>query len=158
MERLNLRVLARFAAIVVLTCLCPTKTQAGDSRAFLFDANYAKPLRWNVGASLFFSHAFSNEGRGGPIVGGGVGAGGMQAWGGMALLSDVGGGDVRAVVTRTWDNPRGASADSTYVGGEVGWGWGLRVSVGYARRISGPSTNSDHIITWSVGAEIPWFR
>src|SRR5262245_2017630 len=54
MERLNLRVLARFAAIVVLTCLCPTKTQAGDSRAFLFDANYAKPLRWNVGASLFF--------------------------------------------------------------------------------------------------------
>jgi len=100
MEHVNLRILARSVAIAVITCLCPGKTQAGDCpqktaagdcQAFLFDANYAKPLRWNVGASLFFSHAFSNEGGGGPIV-------------------------------------------------------------------SGPSTNSDHIITWSVGAEIPWFR
>jgi hypothetical protein len=82
----------------------------------------------------------------------------MQAWGGMALLGDAVGGDVRAVVTRTWDNPRGASANSTYVGGEIGLFSGWRVSVGYAKRISGPSTGNDHVITWSVGAEIPWFR
>jgi len=164
----SLRILARSAAIALITCLCPAttqaddlcpeKTQARDFRALLLDANYSKPLRWNVGGSLFFSH---DDGRGegaeGIIVGGSVGAAGMQAWGGIAALGAPS-IDFRGVVTRTWDNPRVASANSTYVGGEVGWGVGLRVSVGYAKRISGPSTNGDHIITWSVGAEIPWFR
>jgi hypothetical protein len=159
MEQVRPRVLARLATILVIACLCPATVRAGDFHALLLDASYARPLRWNVGASLFFSPDDVGKSQGGTgiIVGGSVGAGGMQVWGGKELL----GGpniDVRGVVTRTWDNPRGASANATYVGGEVGWGLGWRVSVGYAKRLSGPSTGSDHIITWGVGAEIPWFR
>lgn len=156
-----LRFPTRAAAIVVITCFFPAKLQAGDFQALFLDANYAKPVRWNVGASLFFSHddVANSDGGSGIIVGGSVGAGGMQVWGGKALLGDVGNIDFRAVVARTWDNPRGASANSTYVGGEVGWGLGARFSLGYAKRISGPSTDDGHIITWGVGLEIPvWFR
>jgi len=155
----RLRILARAAAIVVITCLLPATLRAGDLQAVLVDANYVKPVRWNAGGSLFFSNHFSNEGGGGPIVGGSVGRGGMQVWGGFAVLSNVGGGDFRAVVTRTWDNPRGASANSTYLGGEIGFGTIGRLSVGYAKRISGPSTSHDHVVTWGIGLEIPvWFR
>src|SRR5262245_10617194 len=125
---------------------------------FLLDANYAKPLRSNVGGSMFLSDDFGREGGGGIIVGGRVGRGGMQAWVGKALIGNVGGGDLRAVVTRTWNSPRGASANSTYVGGEVGWGLLVRLSVGFAKRIAGPATDDDTIITWGVGLEIPVWR
>jgi len=160
-ELVTLRSLAAAATILAITCLCPTELHASGDQAVLVDANYAQPVRWNVGASLFFSRddVKNREGGSGIIVGGSVGAGGMQVWGGKALLGDVGNIDVRGVVTRTWDHPRGASANSTYVGGEVGWGLGARVSVGYAKRIRGASTDDDHIVTWGVGLEIPvWFR
>lgn len=62
------------------------------------------------------------------------------------------------MVIRTWNNPRGASANSTYLGGEVGWGLLLRFSVGFATRIAGPATDDDTIITWGVGLEIPVWR
>ena len=144
---------------LAITCLCPAILRASDIQALLLDANYAKPVRWNVGASLFLSNGLSNEGGSGIMVGGSVGAGGMQVWGGKATLGNVGNTDVRAIVARTWDSPRGASANSTYLGGEVGWGLGVRLSVGYAKRIRGPSTDNDHVITWGIGVDIPvWFR
>ena len=154
-----LRILARAAVIVVIASLFPAKLHASD---LWLDASYAQPLRWNVGAFLFF------DGGRRIIVGGNVGPNGMQAWGGK-LLDRPGGGnngwalDLRAVITRTWDNPRGASPNSTYVGGEVGWlgqvgFWGdSRLSVGYAKRVSGPSPGDGHILTWGVGFEIPAF-
>ena len=162
-----LRILARAAVIVVIASLFPAKLHASD---WWLDASYTQPLRWNVGASLFFDHYdFQNRKAGRRIiVGGKVGPNGMQAWGGK-LLDRPGGGnngwalDLRAVITRTWDNPRGASPNSTYVGGEVGWlglvgFWGVsRLSVGYAKRVSGPSPGDGHILTWGVGYEIPAF-
>jgi hypothetical protein len=163
-------ILARSAAIVAITCLCPAKLEASDFRGLLLDANYAAPVRWNVGASLLFSHEeVKNSGGASCItVGGSLGRGGMQVWGGKALIGDLGGEgpgvraavavDVRAVVARTWDDPLFAAANSTYVGGEVGVGFLLRLSVGYGKRISGPSTDHGHIVTWGVGAEIPWLR
>jgi hypothetical protein len=123
----------------------------------LLDASYARPLRSNFGGSLFFANDFGNEGGTGIIVGGSAGRGGMQAWVGKAVIG-MGGGDLRAVVVRTWDNPRGASANSTYVGGEVGWGLLVRFSVGFAKRIAGPRTDDGKIITWGVGLEIPVWR
>ena len=161
MERVSLRILPSVAAtILAITCLCSAKVQASDYQALFLDGNYVKPVRWNVGASLFFSHddVKNSDGGSGLIVGGSVGAGGMQMWGGKALLGNVGNVDFRAVVSRTWDNPRGASANSTYLGGEVGWGLGVRLSVGYAKRIRGPSTDDGHILTLGVGLEIPVWR
>ena len=142
------------------TTISPVKQQTSELRAFFLDGNYAKPVRWNIGAALFFSpdDVGNSDGGSGLIVGGSVGAGGAQAWAGKALLGSVGNYDFRAVVTRTWDNPRGASPNSTYVGGEVGWGLGLRLSAGYAKRIRGFSTDDGHIITWGVGLEIPVWR
>jgi len=157
------RILARMAATLAITCLFPSKLHAGDFQALFLDANYANPVRFNLGGSLFFSHQDvantpANDGASGIIVGGSVGLGGMQVWGGKALLGGPT-ADFRAVVTRTWDNPRGTSANSTYVGGEVGVGLLWRVSVGYAKRVSAPSTDDGHIITWGVGVEFPvWFR
>jgi hypothetical protein len=157
------RILVRTAAIVVIACLFPATLQAGDLQGVFVDANYAKPVRFNFGGSLFFSHedVANSDGGSGIIVGGSVGRGGMAVWGGEALLGP-GTFDVRAVVTRTWDNPRTASANSTYVGGEVSGGLLWRVSVGCAKRVSGPSTGDGHIITWGVGVEFPvwfdWFR
>jgi hypothetical protein len=155
----SLRILARAAAtILAITCLCPATLQAGDFHALLVDANYVKPVRWNVGGSLFFSRDDAEPSEGGTVivVGGSVGRSGMQVWGGAAQPPY---GDFRAVVTRTWDSPRGASANSTYVGGEIGFGLYGRFSVGYAKRVSGPSTGDDHIVTWGVGLQIPvWFR
>ncbi len=161
MELVRVRIPAHAAAtILAIACLCPANVQASDFQAVFLDGNYANPVRWNVGASLFFSHddVKNSDGGSGLIVGGSVGAGGMQVWGGKALLGNVGNVDFRAVVTRTWDNPRGASPNSTYVGGEVGWGLGVRLSVGYGKRIRGPSTDDGHIITWGLGLEIPIWR
>jgi len=137
----------------------PAKRQASDLQALLLDAAYSKALRPNFGASLFLSDGDvkNSEGGSGLIVGGRVGLGGMQVWGGKALLGVVN-TDVRGVVTRTWNSPRGASANSTYVGGELGCGQLFRLSVGYAKRISGPSTDNGHIVTWGVGMEIPVWR
>jgi len=119
-----LRILARAAVIVVIASLFPAKLHASD---LWLDARYAKPLRWNVGAFLFFDQDDVQNRNGGRriIVGGNVGPNGMQAWGGKPLDLPGGGSngalDLRAVITRTWDNPRGASPNSTYAGGEVGW-------------------------------------
>jgi hypothetical protein len=161
-----LRILARAAVIAVIASLFPARLHASD---LWLDGSYAKPLGWNVGAFLFFDPDDVQNRNGGHriIVGGNVGSNGMQAWGGKPLDLPGGGNngalDLRAVITRTWDNPRGASPNSTYVGGEVGW-LGLvgffgasRLSVGYAKRVSGPSPGDGHLLTWGVGYEIPAF-
>jgi len=49
-----LRILARAAVIVVIASLFPAKLHARD---LWIDASYAKPLRWNVGAFLFYPSA-----------------------------------------------------------------------------------------------------
>ena len=147
------------STIQAQTSTSPAKRQGNNFQALLLDATYSKPLRSNFGASLFLSdqNVKNSEGGSGLIVGGSVGPGGMQVWGGRAVLG-LANTDVRGVVTRTWNSPRGASANSTYVGGEFGCGQGFRLSLGYAKRVSGPSTGNGHIVTWGVGLEIPIWR
>jgi len=149
--------------LIAITCLSATTLRAGDLQAVLIDASYARPVRFNAGASLFFSkqkdlkNSPADEGGSGVIVGGSVGAGGIKTWGGLQALHPFG-GDVRFVVTRTWDQPR-ASDEATYLGGEVGWGGlGLRLSAGYGKRVDGAATAPDHIVTWGVGVAIPRFK
>jgi hypothetical protein len=155
--RVNLPVLARAAMVAAITGLSAPTLHADDGNALLLDANYSKVLRWTFGGALFLSHDLGSEGGVGTIIGGSVGKNGMQVWGGRKLLG-FGGADFRAVLTRTWDKPSGASANSSYVGGEVGFG-GLvgRLSVGYAKRIAGSSTGAGHVVTWGIGMEVPLF-
>jgi hypothetical protein len=157
MELFSLHILARVATIAVLSFLSPGKPEAGQM--LLLHASYVRPVRSSVGGTLLLSHGDVKSFEGGRsiIVGGSVGQGGMQVHAGMQVWEGLAQpiGDFRAVVTRTWDSPRGASANSTYVGGEVGVGLLARLSVGYAKRISGPSTGDDHLLTWGVGLQIP---
>jgi len=153
------------ATIVAIACLsavpayaqteAESKAQLFNTTALLLETSYSKPLGWTGGASLFHSHHFENEGGEGLIVGGAVGRRGMQVSAGFAGASELGGGSLRAVVTQTWDNPRGAAANSTYLGGEFRKWSGVLWSVGYAKRIAGPPTGDDHIFTWRVGLELP---
>src|SRR5262245_15645807 len=98
MEPISIRSLARLAMIAAVTCPSPARAQAGEYRAVLLDASYARPVRANIGASLFWSRSFSDEGGEGLIAGGSVGQDGMRAWAGKAGLSTVGDADLRAVV------------------------------------------------------------
>jgi hypothetical protein len=150
----------RFVLTVAVTCLFAGKLHAGDLQVVLVETSYAKPARFNVGGSLFFTNGYdwseaSNEGIGGFIVGGRVGRDAKEVWAGFSGLA-VPGADLRAIVTRTGDQPRGASPNATYLGGELGLGTlGVRFTVGYSNRVSGPSINRDHIFTWGVGGQIP---
>ena len=161
MELVSLHILARVTAIAVLSFLSPGKP--GPGQLLLLHASYVQPVRSSVGGTFLLSHGDVKSFEGGRsiIVGGSVGQGGMQVHGGMQVFGGPAQpvGDFRAVVTRTWNSPRGASANSTYVGGEVGFGLIARLSVGYAKRISGPLTGDDHIVTWGIGLQIPvWGR
>ena len=168
------RLLAHAAAIVAIAGLSNARLQAqaeaevpapaqatatGDfGNGLLIGVNYGTPLRWAFSGGLFIhSHDLGNEGEGavGTILGGSVGREGIEVWGGRKAVA-LGGGDFRAVLTRTWNSPRGgASPNSTYLGGEVAFGGLLgRLSVGYARQIAGPAARRDHVITWGVGIEI----
>jgi len=173
MVRSGLRIVATAATIVAIADLSGARIQAQSEaetpapakaattgtfgNGLVIGVNYGTPLRgaFSGGVFLHSRDIGDNDGAVGTIVGGSLGKAGMEVWGGRKAVTLLG-GDYRAVLTRTWNNPRGgASPNSTYLGGEVAVG-GLvyRLSVGYARRIAGPAMGSDHIITWGLGMEI----
>ena len=156
---MSLRIFAGAATIVVTAWVSAAPLHAQSGVALLANANYTRPVRWTFGGTMVLSLNFDKQENKGIVVGGSVGVNGMKVSGGLAGLSTDGDKDVRAVVTRTWTDPRGASANSTYLGGEVGFGLLWRVSVGYAKRVVGPSTADDHIVTWGLGVDVPaWFH
>jgi len=172
MVRAGVRLLLHAGTIVTIAGLSMARAQAqveaeapaqaqapargNFGNGLLIGVNYGTPLRGAFSGGVFIhSRDLGNEGAVGTIAGGSVGRGGMEVWGGRKAVA-LGGGDYRAVLTRTWNGPRGgASPNSTYLGGEVAFG-GLigRLSVGYARQIAGPGARRDHVITWGVGIEI----
>jgi hypothetical protein len=109
--------------------------------------------RWR---RTLLSHNLGSEGGAGTIVGVNVGKYGMRlgeaaSWQGMAAVTF-------GPCSLRHGGPRRASANATYLGGEIGFG-GLvgRFSIGYAKRISGRSTEDGHIVTWGLGIEIASF-
>ena len=67
----------------------------------------------------------------------------------------VTGEDIMATAFRTRNPLGGAATDATYVGGEVGLtSLAMRMSVGVARRVSGPQEADRTIFTWGVGFNI----
>ena len=82
--------------------------------------SYAKPVRFNAGASLFLSkqkdvkNMPAYEAAGGVIVGGSVGACGLKAWGGLGLRLSAGYG-------------QRVAGPSTTRGHIVTWGVGLAI-------------------------------
>jgi hypothetical protein len=114
---------------------------ASSPKLFLLTGvQYSKPTRVSADLGFLVAKGDSRSEVRGFFLEGGVGQEGVRAAAGLGVwgIADDGGFDIRGVLTRTWDSPRGASPNSTYYGVEAGmtlW-YIFRVSVGVAHRLS----------------------
>lgn len=97
----------------------------------------------------------------GPILEATVGMGGAKLGVGKSFLILTDRKSVRlladwkAVGTRTWDRPRGASAHATYLGLEGGLSLSfVRFNLGLAKRVEEKSRGANVLFTWGVGAQV----
>lgn len=139
-----------------------------DHPVFLVGGQYGTPTRLVGTAGVliapprqFEPGASPDSSRVGLVLAGGVGTGGFRVAAGGAALALEGpfltsGFDALFTLTRTRETPRGAAANSTYVGGEAGLViMSVRLSAGVARRAAGTPGPKATIFTWSVGVQIP---
>jgi hypothetical protein len=158
---------AAVLAMVALVTL-PARLHAGP--LILLNAQYGAPMRASAGIGVLSSFdrrkksrsVEERQVRSGLLVAGNVGKGGEQLAVGIGGLVTEGsylliyGFDIRGTVTRTGTSPRQAAAESTYGGVEAGLTLSLvRLSAGYARRLSGAAATRRHALTWSVGVQLP---
>lgn len=137
----------------------------------LVSARYEVPLRAMAAAGLMVPVRPSTTGdlgcavraNHGVIIEAGAGTGGIRVAGGFGTrVKESGkpvilGQDVLMTYSRTGDEPRKATAHSTYVGAEAGLTLIMvRFSVGVSRRLSGSEGGSATIFTWSVGLHTGW--
>ena len=126
---------------------------------FLPGVHYGAPLEIAGGLAVYFETRVDGDFTSGLIVEGSAGQGGARLSFGVASFLEYLGLDARGVVHRTVAHPRGASADSTYLGGEAGLTIAyVRASVGVAQRITGPAGEHGTILTWTVGVHVPLGR
>jgi hypothetical protein len=159
-------------AVVLLGFAAPAFAQGAaahlDHPVFLVGGQYGTPTRLvgTAGVLIAPPRPFQPGGspdssRVGLVLAGGAGTGGFRVAAGGAALALEGpflttGFDALFTVTRTAETPRGAGADSTYLGGEAGLViMSVRLSVGVAHRTAGTRGPKVTIFTWSVGVQIP---
>lgn len=64
-------------------------------------------------------------------------------------------GDLKAVATRTWDEPRRASAHATYLGVEGGLSVAfVRFTMGVSKRLEEKSQGADWLFNWGAGTQV----
>lgn len=152
------------ACVVVLLVACRTPAAAqgtlhdkSPNLMLLPSVQYGTPLRISGGLGLLVLTAEKGGfRRDGFLVEGVVGQGGASASFGVARFLEYAGLDVRGVLYRTGLSPRGAAADSTYGGAEVGLTIAyVRLGAGLARRLSGASGTSATVGTWKVSVHVP---
>jgi hypothetical protein len=165
------------AAGQVLTSSAPAQAQEAATSTtgrpiVLLEARYAAPTRWTAGLGALFPFGSPSQngdlgdvrGYRGLDVEAGAGIGGARLALGPAFVGRspgfpiiIAAGDLLASLTRTWRSPRGAGADSTYVGLEGGWTvLSVRVSAGLMHRVAGPKGSEANVFTWSVGTRFGW--
>jgi hypothetical protein len=165
-----------FVAVNVLVGDAMARAQASPTTTpnrpvVLFSAGYAAPSRWTGGLGLLIPFAKPRpDGDLGDLrehrgleVEASAGVGGVRLALGPASFGKspkgpvLFGGNLLGSVTRTRRSPRGASADSTYVGLEGGLVLlTVRVSAGIAQRVAGAEGPRATIFTWSVGVQTGW--
>ena len=159
----------RTAALAAVTLLAlPARVHAGP--LVLLNAQYGAAMRASAGIGVLTSSdarkgspsVEERQMRSGLLVAGSVGKGGEQLAIGLGGIVTQGsylrtyGFDLRGTVTRTRTSPLEATAESTYGGVEAGLTVSLvRVSAGYARRLSGTSGSDRNTFTWSIGVQLP---
>jgi hypothetical protein len=124
---------------------------------------YGTPTRALVSGGVLFELGLPDVSTGvvGFLVTGGVGAGAFHIGVGIGGLVDEGphlstGIDFSFVATRTNDRPSHATPRATYLGAEAGLViTDVRLSLGFAHRVSGQESGRRNILTWSAGILIP---
>ena len=167
-----------FSGGLVLTCSAPASGQTVDATAPLLVVpfvQYGAPQRLTGGLSVLFPIGKTRREEG-ALVTHGIelqGSAGQGGWRVAAGSFHAGlpwfWADVLLTATHTWDDPRGAFPESTYVGVEAGFavitplneyvshrfGVMFKPSVGFAHRLDGPAGLKQTMFTWSVGAHVP---
>jgi hypothetical protein len=171
MERLPARGAIRLA-VALLAFAAPALAQKEsdplDHPVILVGGHYGAPTRLFGTAGVLIAPPkpfkpgnASDSRRTRLVVAGSAGTGGFSVAAGGAALAHEGpllttGFDGLFRVTRTGRTPRGAAADSTYVGGEAALVlMDVRLSAGVAHRTAGTPGPNATIFTWSVGVQIP---
>jgi hypothetical protein len=63
--------------------------------------------------------------------------------------------DLKAVATRTWDEPRGASHHATYLGVEGGLSVAfVRLTMGVSKRLEDKPSGASALFTWGLGVQV----
>ena len=132
-------------------------TTTYDFPVLFLDVHGGAPQRLSGGATVLFGKSGRTvETKRAVEIQASAGMGGARVAGGAAFLNGPFGPDVLLTLTRTSASPRDAAPHATYAGLEAGYLWlFLKVSVGVAHRVAGPSGHHDTVFTWKAGAEVP---
>lgn len=97
----------------------------------------------------------------GPIIEAtvGMGAGTFGVGRSLLILTDEKSlrvlGDLKAVATRTWDEPRGASRHASYLGVEGGLSISfVRFTMGVSKRLEQKTSGNNVLFTWGAGVQV----
>jgi hypothetical protein len=156
---------ALFAFLLLNLLLMPSAARAGTFPYWGLSFGTAERAAAHVGVSFgddIPSEASEGFAMGsGPVVEATVGMGGGKIGIGRSLLILTGEeslrvyGDLKAVATRTWDAPRGASVHATYLGVEGGVSVAfVRFTLGVSKRLEDKSRGANVLFTWGAGVQI----
>lgn len=166
MTRPKLRRLSGFLLLLPLFALAPADAQAGSFPYWGLSFGTSERTSASLGVSFGDRIPGEVEDEGfalgtGPVVEATVGLGGAKVGAGRSvlLLTDKKSGriyaDWKAVATRTWDRPRGASAHATYLGLEGGLSLSfVRFTLGVAKRLEEKSRGANVLVTWGAGLQV----
>jgi len=156
---------ARFLALAALVLLWPSEARAG---AFPFwGLSYGSLERWAGHLGLSFGYDVPGAGIEGFALGSGtiveatvgVGAGTLGIGKSLVILTEEKSlrviTDVKAIVSRTWDEPRAASPNSTYLGVEGGLSVAfVRFTLGVSKRLEDRLEGDEWMYHWGVGIQV----
>lgn len=159
------RSLARVLVFVALLLAWPAQARAG---AFPYwGLSFGSPERAAAHLGVSFGDAVPGAGTEGFAMGSGtiveaavgIGAGTFGIGRSLVILTEEKSvrvlADLKAIVSRSWDEPRSASPNSTYVGAEGGLSIAfVRFTMGVSRRLEDRENGDEWLYHWGVGFQI----
>ena len=165
MTKATVRRSAALLALSLRFLLAPSEARAGTFP--YWGLSFGTPERAAAHLGFSFGEAIPSDGSEGfamgtgPVVELAVGLGAGKIGVGKSILilteekSSRVYGDLKAVATRTWDDPRGASSHATYLGVEGGLSVAfVRLTMGVSKRLEERSQGADWLFNWGPGIQI----
>ncbi len=156
---------ARFLCVGLALALLPSAARAG---AFPYwGLSFGTPERAAAHVGVSFGGNIPSAGVEGFALGSGtvveaaigMGAGTLGIGRSMVILTEEKSirvlADLKAIVSRSWDEPRSASANSTYLGVEGGLSVAfVRFTMGVSKRLEDRPEGNDWLYHWGLGIQI----